>query len=157
MASRSSMELTIWPREQHIALQEARKRQTTPKFKADYARRLGVEGVLSQGVRVCDLRRSRYNWDGQNASPESDHCDGNQPDTCGCLAGGSPAISFIRQPGLGQSPVVAHGESMPFDVGWHGDRPLHSAIPYDMAWAGTATDPNACSGDGVAMCLCTRR
>jgi len=25
-----------------------------------YARRSGVEGVLSQGVRVCDLRRSRY-------------------------------------------------------------------------------------------------
>jgi transposase len=52
--------MTLRPREQHIALQEARQRQMTPAFKASYARRSGVEGALSQGVRVCDLRQSRY-------------------------------------------------------------------------------------------------
>ena len=52
--------MTLRPRDQHIALQEARQRQTTPAFKAAYARRSGVEGAISQGVRVCELRRSRY-------------------------------------------------------------------------------------------------
>lgn len=59
-AQTSGREMTLRPREQHIALQEARKRQTTPEFKAAYARRSGVEGALSQGVRICDLRQSRY-------------------------------------------------------------------------------------------------
>ena len=38
----------------------ARQRQQTEAFKAEYARRAGVEGTHSQGVRVCGLRRSRY-------------------------------------------------------------------------------------------------
>jgi transposase len=52
--------LTVRPRDQHQALQAARQRQTTAAFKDAYAARAGVEGTLSQGVRDCDLRRSRY-------------------------------------------------------------------------------------------------
>jgi transposase len=44
----------------HEALQAARQRQTTDEFKARYATRAGVEGTVSQGVRVAGLRRSRY-------------------------------------------------------------------------------------------------
>jgi transposase len=52
--------LTLYPREQHQALTAARQRQTTLAFRQAYRRRAGVESTLSQGVRVCDLRRSRY-------------------------------------------------------------------------------------------------
>ena len=52
--------LTLHPKEQHLALQEARRRQTTPEFKEAYALRAGVEGTISQGVRRSGLRRSRY-------------------------------------------------------------------------------------------------
>lgn len=52
--------LTVRPRDQHEALQAARQRQTTEQFKDAYAARAGVEGTLSQGVRDCNLRRSRY-------------------------------------------------------------------------------------------------
>jgi len=53
-------ELTVRPKAQHQALQAARKRQHTPECKAAYAARAGIEGTLSEGVRVSDLRRSRY-------------------------------------------------------------------------------------------------
>jgi transposase len=36
--------LTLCPREQHLALQAARQRQTTPEFKVQYAARAGVQG-----------------------------------------------------------------------------------------------------------------
>jgi transposase len=52
--------LTVRPQEYHEALQAARQRQTTPEFKEAYAARAGIEGTLSQGIRACDLRRSRY-------------------------------------------------------------------------------------------------
>ncbi len=52
--------LTIRPRAQYEALQIARQRQTTPEFKERYAVRAGIEGTLSQGVRLSALRRSRY-------------------------------------------------------------------------------------------------
>jgi transposase len=52
--------LMIRTREHHEALQAARQRQTTDEFKAQYAIRSGIEGTISQGVRRCDLRRSRY-------------------------------------------------------------------------------------------------
>ncbi len=47
-------------REAHEALQAARERQTTDAFKERYKMRAGIEGSLSQGVRRCDMRRSRY-------------------------------------------------------------------------------------------------
>lgn len=42
------------------ALQEARERQGHDAFAQRYARRAGVEGTISQGVRRGGLRRSRY-------------------------------------------------------------------------------------------------
>ncbi len=42
------------------ALQVARQRQATPEFKQRYNARAGIEGTLSQAVRITDLRRSRY-------------------------------------------------------------------------------------------------
>jgi transposase len=41
------------------ALQAARQRQQTPEFKDVYAKRAGIEGTFSQGVRAFGLRRSR--------------------------------------------------------------------------------------------------
>ena len=52
--------MTLRPREQHEALQAARRQQETAEWKAEYAVRAGVEGTLSQGVRGLGLRRCRY-------------------------------------------------------------------------------------------------
>jgi len=46
--------------EHHEAIQAARKHQTTQEFKSRYAKRAGIEGTISQGVRAFDLRTSRY-------------------------------------------------------------------------------------------------
>ena len=35
-------------------------RQQTDGFKTQYALRSGAEGLMSQAVRACDIRRSRY-------------------------------------------------------------------------------------------------
>jgi transposase len=59
-ATASGRELTLRPREEHLAVQAARQRQTTPAFQKEYARRAGVEGTLSQAVHRTGLRRSRY-------------------------------------------------------------------------------------------------
>jgi transposase len=59
-ATSAGRELGLRPRAQYEAIQAARERQETQAFKTAYARRSGVEGAISQGVRVCDLRRSRY-------------------------------------------------------------------------------------------------
>jgi transposase len=52
--------LTLQPRAEHEAIQAARFRQQTAGFAADYARRAGIEGTLSQGVRAFGLRSARY-------------------------------------------------------------------------------------------------
>ena len=52
--------LTLRPQPIHEALQAARLAQTTPEFKAVYAKRSGIEGTLSEGTRTHHLRRSRY-------------------------------------------------------------------------------------------------
>jgi hypothetical protein len=52
--------LTLRPREQHETLQAARQREQTEAFKEKYRKRAGVEGTISQAVRVTGLRRSRY-------------------------------------------------------------------------------------------------
>ncbi len=52
--------LTLHPRAEHEALQQARQRQDTQEYKQLYAQRAGVEGTLSQGVRAYGLRRGRY-------------------------------------------------------------------------------------------------
>ena len=55
-----SRALKLRSREQHVALQQGRQRQTTDEFKKKYKRRAGVEGTVSQGIRGFGLRRSRY-------------------------------------------------------------------------------------------------
>lgn len=52
--------LTVRPQREFMALETARRRQTTPEFRTQYAKRAGIEGTISQGVRGCGLRRSRY-------------------------------------------------------------------------------------------------
>src|SRR5207247_2610392 len=52
--------VTIRPREQYEALELARRREGPAEYKKDYGKRAGVEGTISQGVRVCGMRRSRY-------------------------------------------------------------------------------------------------
>jgi transposase len=53
-------QLTVRPQAHHEAIQAARQRQETVEFKAQYARRAGVEGTHAQAIRRCGLRRSRY-------------------------------------------------------------------------------------------------
>jgi transposase len=52
--------ISIRPREQYEALVQRRKRERTESFKEEYAKRAGVEGTISQGVRRCDIRHARY-------------------------------------------------------------------------------------------------
>jgi len=52
--------LVLRPQAQHEALQQNRKAQATPGFWQRYAQRSGIEGMISQGVRGFDLRRTRY-------------------------------------------------------------------------------------------------
>ena len=52
--------VTLRPRDQYLALHAARERQATDRFIAAYARRAGIEGTISQGVRAFGLRRCRY-------------------------------------------------------------------------------------------------
>ena len=52
--------ITVLSEAQHKALQAARKREKTETFKQQYARRVGVEGTISQGVRAFGLRQACY-------------------------------------------------------------------------------------------------
>ena len=52
--------LVLYSREEHEALRQARERITSEEGRAEYRRRAGVEGTLSQGVRASGLRRCRY-------------------------------------------------------------------------------------------------
>lgn len=52
--------LTISAQPYHEALQRARQQEKTEEFKKIYDARAGVEGTISQGVRVGEMRRSRY-------------------------------------------------------------------------------------------------
>jgi transposase len=52
--------LTLHPKAQHLALQAARERQQTARFKEDYKRRAGIEGTLSQASFAFGMRRTRY-------------------------------------------------------------------------------------------------
>jgi transposase len=55
-----SRRLVLRNREHYEALQVARERQQSELFQAEYARRAGIEGTISQGTHTGDLRRSRY-------------------------------------------------------------------------------------------------
>ena len=52
--------MRIQSRAQYEALQAARQLQLTEVGRELYAKRAGVEGTISQGVRGFGLRRSRY-------------------------------------------------------------------------------------------------
>jgi len=52
--------LALRPQAEFEALRAARARQQTAAFKRRYAQRAGIEGTLSQAVRVFDLRQARY-------------------------------------------------------------------------------------------------
>jgi transposase len=52
--------LTLQPREEHEAIQFARKRQNAEEFASLYSQRAGIEGTVSQGVRAFGLRQARY-------------------------------------------------------------------------------------------------
>ena len=52
--------ITIRPREAYQALQARRAEEATPAYAAAYSKRSGIEGTISQGVRRCGVRRSRY-------------------------------------------------------------------------------------------------
>jgi transposase len=52
--------LSFKPRPQYELLLWARQREHTEEFKESYAKRAGIEGTISQGVRAFGLRRSRY-------------------------------------------------------------------------------------------------
>jgi transposase len=55
-----SRRITVRPQAEHEAIQQAHRAQETDAWKVDYARRAGIEGTLSQGIRAFDLRRCRY-------------------------------------------------------------------------------------------------
>jgi transposase len=52
--------LTLQPKEEHQAIQFARRRQRTEEFASLYSQRAGIEGTVSQGVRAFGLRKARY-------------------------------------------------------------------------------------------------
>jgi transposase len=52
--------LTVYRKEEFLALQQAREREKTKEYAKLYAKRAGVEGCLSQAVRGSDLRHARY-------------------------------------------------------------------------------------------------
>jgi transposase len=52
--------LMVRPEPTYTKLTAARMRQQTPVFKEEYAKRAGIEGTLSQGVRAFELRQCRY-------------------------------------------------------------------------------------------------
>ena len=59
-SSNQARQLQIRDREQYEALQEGRQRQQTAVYREEYAHRAGIEGTISQGAQMGDLRRSRY-------------------------------------------------------------------------------------------------
>src|SRR3954471_3206728 len=59
-AAHQARHLKLQPRAAHEALGAARERLGTKEGRRRYARRAGIEGPLSQGVRAFGLRRSRY-------------------------------------------------------------------------------------------------
>src|SRR6266487_5310905 len=59
-AKKDPRELSLRPKEEHLALQTARKFQQTDAFKEEYAKRAGIEGTISQATRAFGLRQARY-------------------------------------------------------------------------------------------------
>jgi hypothetical protein len=81
-------EITLRPREQHVALQAARERQTRPEFKLADAARSGIEGSLSQCIRASDLRQARYRGLAKTRLHGCHYRDSNQPCAGDCVVDG---------------------------------------------------------------------
>jgi transposase len=52
--------LSRHPQAEQEALRQRRQEQESEDFRQEYARRAGIEGTISQGVRAFELRRTRY-------------------------------------------------------------------------------------------------
>jgi transposase len=52
--------ITVRRQDHHVALQAARARETSAAYTTEYARRAGIEGTLSQGIRAYGRRHARY-------------------------------------------------------------------------------------------------
>ena len=52
--------ITIRERGQYEALRGRREFEHSDEYAREYARRAGIEGTISRGIRSCGLRRSRY-------------------------------------------------------------------------------------------------
>ncbi len=52
--------LKLMRQAEYEAIQAAREQHASPEGQQRYKRRAGVEGTISQGVRVFGLRRTRY-------------------------------------------------------------------------------------------------
>jgi transposase len=59
-ALRGGRTLRVRQQVEHEALQAARREQQTAAWKARYAKRAGIEGTISEAVRVFGLRNCRY-------------------------------------------------------------------------------------------------
>jgi transposase len=59
-AQHRARSLQLPPREHYEALQAMRAWYASAEGKRQYARRAGIEGTLSQGIRACGLRQTRY-------------------------------------------------------------------------------------------------
>jgi transposase len=59
-STRARRTLTLLPRDQYLALEQAPQRQADDHFAQQYAQPAGIEGTLSQAVRAFELRRARY-------------------------------------------------------------------------------------------------
>ncbi len=53
-------EITLRPKDEHLAIVQRRKQQKTKTWSKKYNCRAGVEGTISQGVRGLGLRAARY-------------------------------------------------------------------------------------------------
>jgi transposase len=52
--------ITVRCEEHYKALHAARTRETSTEYAKEYAKRAGIEGTLSEGIRAHGLRRARY-------------------------------------------------------------------------------------------------
>lgn len=53
-------EITLRPKDEHLAIVKRRKQQKTKEWSKQYNQRAGVEGTISQAVRGFGLRSARY-------------------------------------------------------------------------------------------------
>jgi transposase len=53
-------EITVRPKAQYLAQQQARRYQKTAEFHEHYNARAGIAATISQGLRMADLRHARY-------------------------------------------------------------------------------------------------